>query len=112
MVTKLTQGFNPILSYLSQSPNLATFPIVVGHFWGGVGIRGPIVEGEELVGRMRMIHPLLLDSLVPEIIVGLGGVGDMVMFPEGDSNLLGNIVEMIYTGPTDRLDGENFCEEF
>ena len=63
-----------------------------------MGVRDPTVEGEELVERMRNVHPLLLDLLAPEIIVGLGGVGDMVMFPEGDSNLLSNMVELIYTG--------------
>ena len=78
--------------------------MVVGNFWGGVGVRGPIVDGDEMVGRMRKMHPLLLDSLAPGIIVGKGGmgdtegVGDMVMFPDGDSKLLTNIVHFIYTG--------------
>ena len=97
MVTKLTQDLDPISAYFSESPFLASLPIVVGHFWGGVGVQGPTIEGEELVERMRNVHPLLLDLLAPEIIVGLGGVGDMVMFPEGDSNLLSNMVVLIYT---------------
>ena len=36
------QEFDPIARYLAESPHLATFPLVVGLFWGGVGVRGPM----------------------------------------------------------------------
>ena len=31
-------------------------------------------------------------------MTGIGGEGDMVMFPDGDSKLLSNMVDLIYTG--------------
>ena len=68
--------------------HLATFPLVAGPQWSGRG------GGGELVGKERMVHPLLLQRMDLNIPVEV----DMLMFPDGSEETLINMQKWLYTG--------------